>query len=393
MDATFQKGRIFSLDVLRGLAAMLVLFRHAPADLVPASSVAEDVYQFLHRIGWSGVDLFFVLSGFLVGKLLIDELEQTGRIRVARFWIRRSFKIWPSYFAAYGTAFLLQCLRDYYFGSFSLLRERILGVWPNIFFVQNYASCERWPHSWSIAVEEHFYLVLPLILIFLAWRAVAPDGKNMFYRRMFTAMAFIGFVTLMLRLWNDARGADYGINYYQSHLRADALFSGVGLYLLFRTNTMSHRHGRWWLISAVIVLSLTFNLLNRYPLKDYTFAASWGFTLLYVGYGALVYAAACRPDAGRHGPMLVRMVCRTMAWVGVYSYTIYLAHAILFAIPGFESGRKYIILLLSRGEESVSWMLVFADRFIFMALSIIGGVILSRLVERPCLRLRSRCAP
>src|SRR5580658_8107142 len=90
-------GRVLSLDVLRGVAILLVIGRHHfinPRDagllFVPAAV--------WHRYGWTGVDLFFVLSGFLVGGLLLKETLERGELHVPRFLVRREFKIWPSYY-------------------------------------------------------------------------------------------------------------------------------------------------------------------------------------------------------------------------------------------------------------------------------------------------------
>lgn len=96
------KARLKSLDILRGFAILIVLFKHTNTSTVPnlpqLHGVAGFVFYRLKFFGASGVDLFFVLSGFLVGGLLVNELEKTGSIRVARFWLRREFKILPSYY-------------------------------------------------------------------------------------------------------------------------------------------------------------------------------------------------------------------------------------------------------------------------------------------------------
>src|SRR5687768_5463790 len=92
-----EASRIAQLDVLRGVAVMLVLFRHNP---VPSVVHAWDwLPQIVSASGWIGVDLFFVLGGYLVGGLLLRELRSNGRIRAGRFIARRFLKVWPSYYA------------------------------------------------------------------------------------------------------------------------------------------------------------------------------------------------------------------------------------------------------------------------------------------------------
>jgi peptidoglycan/LPS O-acetylase OafA/YrhL len=99
-----------------------------------------------------GVDLFFVLSGFLISGLLFREYIERGKIDLKRFWIRRSLKIYPPFYA------LLLATAIYSLVKFHHVTSAILG---DVFFVQNYLP-HVWDHGWTLAVEEHFYLVLPL---------------------------------------------------------------------------------------------------------------------------------------------------------------------------------------------------------------------------------------
>src|SRR5689334_9905317 len=97
-----QSTRLHSLDVLRGVAVLMVLVVHTPlpyrlSGFLSNSGVGQ-VFERGIKLGSFGVDLFFVLSGFLISSLLFSELSRTGRIDVIRFWARRNFKIWPSYF-------------------------------------------------------------------------------------------------------------------------------------------------------------------------------------------------------------------------------------------------------------------------------------------------------
>jgi len=101
----YKKGRIFELDLLRGIAIILVSYRHTvlrPYCLGTGSPIPALLWQF----GGSGVDLFFVLSGFLIGNLLFKEYIKTSSINIGRFIIRRGLKIWPSYYFFLGLNFL-----------------------------------------------------------------------------------------------------------------------------------------------------------------------------------------------------------------------------------------------------------------------------------------------
>ena len=92
------RGRLPQLDLLRGVAILLVLGHHG-AVLPDKAGMLRPVAMLWHRLGWTGVDLFFVLSGYLIGGLLLAEIRASGRLAVGRFLARRAFKIWPGFFA------------------------------------------------------------------------------------------------------------------------------------------------------------------------------------------------------------------------------------------------------------------------------------------------------
>ena len=114
------------------------------------------------KSGWSGVDLFFVLSGFLISGLLFSEYQRNGSIDLKRFWIRRAFKIYPAFYAMILFVIIL-C-----FKAGSLTRH----IFSDLFFVQDYVSPMA-EHGWSLAVEEKFYFALPVIL-WIAMRFKKP---------------------------------------------------------------------------------------------------------------------------------------------------------------------------------------------------------------------------
>jgi peptidoglycan/LPS O-acetylase OafA/YrhL len=173
------KERIGALDGWRGMAILLVLIDHA-GELSHSSLIHKAT-----RVGATGVGIFFALSGFLITSLLVSEKAKTGRILLARFYVRRIFRIVPSVLVFLLT---LLCLR--YFG---LLQVTNLQVASSLLLFRNYIPSDwgaGWytAHFWSLMVEEHFYLVWPLLYIFTranvkiltalalavaAWRAVS----------------------------------------------------------------------------------------------------------------------------------------------------------------------------------------------------------------------------
>ena len=160
--------RNLQLDFLRGVAILLVFGRHL--ELSRPSGAVGVLAEIWFRIGWLGVDLFFVLSGFLIGGLLISEFEKHGKIDVPRFLGRRGLKIYPLYFIFLAYLLLMPTLKTLLhrgdaWGTFS---EHWSGVWPNLLFLQNYVGHSSAGHLWTLAVEEHFYLLLPFVLAPLA---------------------------------------------------------------------------------------------------------------------------------------------------------------------------------------------------------------------------------
>ena len=224
--------RLAELDFLRGVAILLVLGHHLA---LTQAGYLQPVFDFLYRFGWTGVDLFFVLSGFLVGGLLFQEIKQKDHLNVRRFIIRRGFKIWPSYYVYLGVSALVLLGSDH----LSLLRALKILL-PNLLHVQNYCGPVGSPggtpmpslhivliHTWSLAVEEHFYLLLPLLLAFMLQRW--PGQLKQFPR----IVLFTSAVCLILRCAPPHWSYPYAPGMYLTHLRIDSLFFGVLIAYLY----------------------------------------------------------------------------------------------------------------------------------------------------------------
>lgn len=181
--------RIAHLDVLRGVAILLVLGRHidsCPIEQPYPLYVAMRLWQ---RCGWIGVDLFFVLSGFLVSGLLFREYKQHGNIRLSRFFVRRGLKIYPAFYLFLAVIVGLGLYRGEGVPLSSILAAA--------FFVQNYAPnlFGTWSHTWSLAVEEHFYLLVGILLaVLLRRRADEP------FRCLIPCYAGVAILVLGMRL-------------------------------------------------------------------------------------------------------------------------------------------------------------------------------------------------
>jgi len=139
-------GRLMQLDVLRGAAILLVLCRHGIVSSERAGWLKSLSFHLWH-LGWTGVDLFFVLSGFLVGGLLFKEIRVSGRLNAKRFLVRRGFKIWPAYFVFLAFVFVRESRIKTH-----TVKGALRALLPNLVHLQNYLGTPR-PITWSLAVE------------------------------------------------------------------------------------------------------------------------------------------------------------------------------------------------------------------------------------------------
>jgi peptidoglycan/LPS O-acetylase OafA/YrhL len=155
IDPRFQdRERQPGLDLLRALAIIVVVIYHAGIMGFPMPGR-------VHRWGWIGVDLFFALSGYLIGGQLLAPLARNQRINLGRFFARRALRIMPAYFVVLAIYFLLPSWREY--------PEMSQPFWKFLLSIQNVAlhGGTAFSHAWSLAVEDQFYLALPFILLFV----------------------------------------------------------------------------------------------------------------------------------------------------------------------------------------------------------------------------------
>lgn len=346
--------RLAALDALRGFAVLLVLARHMP--LPRGLSPWLDVpLRTLERGGWIGVDLFFVLSGFLVSGLLFREWSRHGELRAGRFLIRRGFKIYPAFYVMLTVVLIWGAASGRWPGTSNVLSE--------VFFIQSYRAGFL-PHTWSLAVEEHFYLLLPLLLFLVRGTKERP------FAALPALFAGVAIGCLALRVggsWGQTHVTRE--SFVPTHLRIDSLFFGVLIAWLmhFRSAQIGPfvMRWRWWMLVAALALTAPAFVFDLIP-TWYLF--TFGFTALYLAGGLLLLLALHHPV--RRG---------ALAWIGLYSYSIYLWH-----IP---VNRMFLPFLLPRNVDPLQLLAAY-----FLA-SVAVGVLAAWIVEMPFLRLRDRWFP
>jgi peptidoglycan/LPS O-acetylase OafA/YrhL len=354
-----QSRRNTNLDALRGIAILMVLGRHAGMAVSDLNATNRFTFSTM-RVGWAGVDLFFVLSGFLISGLLFADYQQWGRIHLKRFYIRRGFKIWPAFYALIGTGLLIDAVMPgHHFTTKGLLAE--------LTFFQDYFH-SIWGITWSLAVEEHFYICLPLLLILMIRRSPARPFAAL--PAVFGVIAAFCLACRFAVGWSQDGTIDFWKCVFPTHLRIDGLMFGVLICYFKRFQPrvfdwMATWIGAWVVIAAAVAVLAIFPIESRHM-------HTWGFTLLYLGFGFLVAKAVAF-----EGPRPMRWASYLLARIGIYSYSIYLWHMFFVwrVLPHFHI----------TSPMALYWSTVIG--------AIVFGIVAAKIIEMPALHFRDRMFP
>ncbi len=359
------------IDFLRGIAILLIIIGHS-AYIMP-----------INYGGWIGVDLFFVLSGFLIGGLLFDEYKKHGNIKIGLFLIRRGFKIYPSYYLLVATVTLKLYLVSQKTGGEFFPVKKFLAT---LFFLQNYLGT-IWGPTWSLAVEEHFYLLLPLCLLWLIkFNKLKTPGP--------ISGLFIGLALLCLALrictiyfigpWFEIVG-------FPTHLRIDSLFFGVLIawFYHFRQTELKAfymRYRKGLLIFAIPTFLQFFIRTDKFlPFFRTYLDLSVGFTVAFIVSGIFIIALVLDEKVSSTVKKIIRPpVFNFIAFTGYYSYNLYLWH--FWLVDGIIVNDE-----LKNYPVFKAWPVILPAAYFL--LSYILGIGITQLVELPLLKLRDRLFP
>jgi peptidoglycan/LPS O-acetylase OafA/YrhL len=373
--------RIAALDILRAFAILMVLLNHVNCGTVPAyydpSGPAGAIFWAIKKLGWGGVDLFFVLSGFLISGLLFSEVEKTGTIHVPRFLLSRGFKIWPSYYVLLLVLAFAPAVRWIEPGS---VAAQLRQIAVHGFFLQNYLDRGVNGPTWSLAIEEHFYMVLP-VLFFLSLHLPGLRKKGLHLTPLFAFLFFVGCTAL--RLFDVFKGGPYRNDFMISHFRFDGLFAGVLLQYLYRNYperfAVFVRKSWHWLSGLAVLLLLPVVFLGR----NHPVMFAIGFTGLIVAY-SIIISLAISLDFSRIPRLFFTGALQS---IGQWSYSIYLWH---FFLPEL-AGPVYCLPFNAVAAMPLSRPVLMALQIlIYFAWSIGVGWLFFTLIETPFMRLRRR---
>jgi peptidoglycan/LPS O-acetylase OafA/YrhL len=363
---SINQQKLYGLDHLRAFAILIVLLFH----YFILSGGQPEWLPSIAKFGWTGVDLFFVLSGFLISSALFEQIKHEQHISIKQFYIKRFFRIIPAYL------FTL-CL--YFCFSYFREKESLPPLWKFLSFTQNLGlnlkEFGTFSHAWSLCVEEHFYIFLPIFLILL--QSFKLINKSYW---MLIVLILLGFVIrsymynqyYVPKIDNENNWMYwYKYIYYPTYNRIDGLLVGVsiaGIYQFLPTywNRIS-KHGNLFILLSLCILSGSYFLCE----DQMTYSASvFGFPLIAFGYGCMVIGAISTSS------ILYKWKSRITTFIATISYTIYLTHKGVIhmthnMLANYTIDNNVILLI------SIVTCICFA-----FAIHII--------IEKPCMKLRNK---
>jgi peptidoglycan/LPS O-acetylase OafA/YrhL len=361
-------NKLYGPDHLRALAILLVFIYHY-GHIFPAPEWLTSLGKF----GWTGVDLFFVLSGCLISSQLFAGIAKGKNIPFKTFFLKRFFRIVPAYLVVLALYFCFPLLRE---------REAPAPLWKYLTFTQNLGLDLRtqgtFSHAWSLCIEEQFYLLLPLTLMALVYFKIFRKAAWLLAVLFLFGFAVRWYMyrTHVLGFLQEDAGPViwYKWIYYPTYSRLDGLLSGVGIAAVFQfrpaLRAWIDAYGNFFLLLGVFVLTGAYFVC----IQEESFDASVsGFFLLSIGYGLAVLGATSK------GSLLYKFKSTVTSGIAGLSYAIYLTHKMVIHVT------QELVPKLLHIDENSNWMLC-----ICIVSCLAGAWLLNRMVEKPFLKLREK---
>jgi len=358
------------LDTLRAAAILLVFFNHE------ASRADSSTLLVVQALGWIGVDLFFVMSGYLIANQVLAGVNRGEELSLAAFYARRAFRTWPAYWAVLACYFLFPT----WMGG-----NTPPPLWRFLTFTQNFnlPPGTAFSHAWSLCVEEQFYLVLPLAVL-IGLKCGRRRRQLWYWLGMLTIFGITARAFLWTRhgpSWQGNPDDYYPQIYYSTFCRFDEFLPGIAVAILRNSYPDIWRRlmvrGRLLSALAAVCVCIAFYLASARSGGNLTgymlFMTVFGYPIL-----ALLFAVAVVAALSPSSP-ISRLRIPGAYHLALWSYSIYLSH-------------KAVGSILARvlGPLGVSpWVLFIA----VAGGSVAVGALLYYLIEQPFMRLRDKWFP
>lgn len=360
-------NKYYGLDNLRAFAIIMVFFFHYQRWFEHPAWMPTAL-----NFGWTGVDLFFVLSGFLISSQLFAQIKKDAHFSMRNFYIKRFFRILPIYYFVLAIYFLFP-----FFSSTQLLPP----LWKFLTFTQNFGADftnqRAFGVVWSLCVEEHFYLLMPAILLLLLKTGIFKKGY------LLLLVLFVAGFLIRLYCWYDVylhqtNGVENRMLwvqtiYYPTYNRLDGLLAGVSIaamynYLPAIFNRLS-KYANLLIAIGLIILTGTYFLCGN----NMDFVRSiFSFPLVSIGFGCTVLSAIM-PNS-----FLYKWKSVVLTKIAELSYALYLVHmAIILSAQTVLSDWGI--------AKNSSLMLVLT-----IILCIVIALILHHAIEKPFMKMRER---
>lgn len=316
------------IDGLRFIAFLMIFFDHTLISFIDNNSLIFSFYNsgFLNF----GVDLFFILSSFLITKLLVMEFSSYKTIDIKSFLIRRSLRIYPLYFLAILIGALifpifLKHPSVFPYGSDDYLNNIIkINLIPHIFFFANNtmrytgAINQYFSHLWTISIEEQFYIFWPFILFYFL--------TNSNYKKLIYFLTSALFLMLIMRFYHTTfLNSPHPIVYMGTSTRLDGFAIGAIIALKNESN-YKNKTLPFQLVLALLILSIYFILPN--PLTSISTSNIFSYTLIAIGFGLIIDTLISKEKSAINK----FLGSKTLSYLGKISYGLYMFHVPVFLV-------------------------------------------------------------
>jgi peptidoglycan/LPS O-acetylase OafA/YrhL len=364
------KNRVFGLDLMRAIAILMVLFGHS-LWLFPPSQ--KFIYQIFVLFGFFGVEIFFVLSGFLIGKILYQLYikEDFSLKQVFHFLKRRWFRTLPNYFLI----LLLNIIVS------TLLGFSIESLWKYFLFLQNFntAMLPFFTESWSLSVEEFAYIVLPLFLLILGTFS-KPKNKSRFF--LFTVITLI-IIFFCNKIHYQLTTSNTNLEQWNVSLksvvlyRLDSIFIGVLCsWIYFNYNSFWQKRKKMLFVLGLTFFMFLFVGIGRLGLFIETHSMLWN--VFYLPFVSIT--VACFLPFLSEWEVEKSHLAKPITFISIISYSIYLLHYSLVL-----QLMKHYFPIESQNTLLLSFFLV-----IYFGITITLSYFLYRFYEKPMMDLRDK---